>query len=148
LIFGGQTVVIVGRTAMLPIKKSEKQQIGESYDHYIACHFVRLFLEGQGNNVMKNAVVEFENEFGGRTKLQFDILSKQKAIEVDGDKDFNYGWIKGEKTPNNVRKAMIDNGTIEAYIRKYFPLTRFIRLKKEEILNLETSLDYLWRNLT
>lgn len=83
--------------------------------------------------------IGYEHDYDAAIYFRFLEL----VIEIEGDIDFKFGKIKGKKTRHSHREQRENDGIAEAYINYYFPNCKFLRLKKEEILNPETGTKYL-----
>lgn len=65
------------------------------------------------------------------------------VIEMDGDHDFKFGDIKGKRTRHSKTNQKINDGVAKKYIETRFPYAKFLRLKKEDVLNPATGQGYL-----
>lgn len=133
-------------------RQSETFRTGEPIDHYMAELVVKLYLETKEKYVELNRFVLFPTPFIIENMLEyashtFDIYTDRVFIEIDGDLDYNYGYVKGRKTKHSHKQQMINDGVVKRFIEEYRPLCTLVRLKKEEVNNLESSYSYLQSNL-
>lgn len=113
---------------------------------------VKLYLETKKRPVELNHFIIFPAPFIIENQLEyvthtFDMKSDWTFIEIDGDLDYNYGYVKGRKTKHSHKQQMINDGIIKRFVEEYRPLCTLVRLKKEEVNNLESSYSYLQSNL-
>lgn len=121
-------------------------------DHEFALEVVRYYLKTTGYDTLfikTNFSISFPTSFSKKHGITgfkghtFDLVADGLFIEMDGDRDYDYGFIKGKKTIHSHKEQRINDGLIASLVEEHYPYVKLVRLLKEEVNDFRTCAKYL-----